>query len=1156
MKPAESETSEALEPQKGYTGWLKDQGVIFADEDAFRTDTTEPSIWYLFANLEAATKFRDEHNIHRPFINRIDPRLSIDAKTVDKLKQKFRDTLPKLSLDAQIAEIDGQLKAIDAALSKEKFDTVSHQIKPQKSRLSYEEKEATVQADSRVDKAAELLSNKSATGWWMHAAAGVVEIMESIYLAKNWDILSDEDRKKLTELQTQLVKTDDQGQFVGGLKADANFVSFIKETLRENKEKRVTMIRQDVGFLLDGGNRVIINHETPASLESLHPQPGQPQFVQPSFFPDKDGKSDTDVCVLQAGGMDLHSSMRILSKEKNDNTPGGYRYYYTKVDAGAGAEDVKAYTAETIYTTEVRPEFETYTLPNGAIAVRYDSLTGNPIRMSPEDFQKLQEDPEKYREAMHVTLFSLLSAEREILTYRAPASSTAINHGESGKGETFEWSFQHNKIKNLSGERDPNRCMRTQFQKTGNCTVYSLVRLIEALLKDSLLGAEIMQNFKGYGKRMEGGKEITVFDDLRTQKAELDLKREQLLKAKQEQAEKAEQEQAAKAKQEQAAKETAEKSLTAAADPSKSKETPTSTLPMPHLVLTEKELKRAREGLNYLKSLAASLDEKLWPNKTKERINKLKRINGMSEPPFAAQISTTPNQVFFSIDALKNEFKKLQDSNPEIHVELPFGRQVHLLPKYFLLHLEDLLERIDGELQKAEGLEAQETRTERKDSRAQPPLPAHPLREDAKPADTKLAELSDLKKRLEEKVTLLERTQSSPEFAGLALSDAEKLSLDQIRANLNSAEERLKVAQEEHNRGVKLFQLTHPVSTGSGTSTASWQFLANLGRDLKKLEAEVQRAEQTLSSSERSAGHSISSGVNVTEIPPPTPVLLPVIPEPPLPVVVPLPAQPPLKKEEEWTESDLALPKPASFKDFTIDFSDRKKPVLAASKKLADYIRGTDTNGALFQSSNEDDGKFILKSTKTGSGELCGYYTNRFNQPSISLLKEVPNASQINDMLEKMLKPCVKGASFSQGIEPAKPNPAYHFSRNIKVFNGFGRSTFRPKIDPALPPHLHPHPPRPRSEGRELGEVAEKAEELTVKVEAALDKAKDSKVIEILQEVLKLLENLKKMIGEMIEKMAKKIRIHELIEPVGAHNTRPTPFRSESLSDSNYFRRT
>jgi hypothetical protein len=530
--------------QKGYFDWLKEQGVVDIAEN------THGGV----RNLKGATSkylFKDEPSA-RAFKQKFDSQLpagdfqhgsvfqdgststkkfavSINKDTQRELKKQFRkETSPR-----SVEEINNQIAAVDEALDKiSRFDNVQVTTAATVSvRGGHKAKEASITEKSRITQTAKLLRNEE-SGWWEHAATSAVDIMLQVYKAQNLDLLSDEDKKHLeTAQKTMLQQEQKSGKtlFTGGLKADANFVSYLKEIYPKmqdeaNKSQRTALIREDVGLLLKGGQRAAIDLETPRigapGMTSLANN-NQPKFQQPRFFPDAQGHSETDTLVLQGGGMAQHSSMRLLRKEKDISVPGGYRYFLTKVDAGGGMESfATATTGKTIFTTEITPQFRMKTLPSGASVVDFTNETDTrPTPLNTAEFEALKHDPEAYQKAMYATIFGLLSAEREILVYKNP--KLAVGHGESDgitATDREQWTFHNNKIKALRGKEVPERCKTTPFQQSDNCTVYSIVRTVEAVT-DSPIANDILQDFKQYDKASIEPKLQTKRQELVAEKA-------------------------------------------------------------------------------------------------------------------------------------------------------------------------------------------------------------------------------------------------------------------------------------------------------------------------------------------------------------------------------------------------------------------------------------------------------------------------------------------------------------------------------------------------------------------------------------------------------------------------------------------------------------
>jgi hypothetical protein len=208
--------------------------------------------------------------------------------------------------------------------------------------------------------------------------------------------------------------------------------------------------------------------------------------------------------VLQGGGMARHSAMNILMKIKDEKVPGKFSYYYKKIDAGGGAEDVNYdhMTAHGILTTHIQPYFKLKDLGNGQYSIEADIATGRAIPLTNEEKEKVDADPELYRRHMFATLFALLDAERQILFYRSP--DLAVDWGE-GKGitpdEATEWRYWNNKIKSIRGKVFPDLNKVTPLQQSGNCTVFSAWLTVLALVGEEL-GYDMLQSFKRLDKEI------------------------------------------------------------------------------------------------------------------------------------------------------------------------------------------------------------------------------------------------------------------------------------------------------------------------------------------------------------------------------------------------------------------------------------------------------------------------------------------------------------------------------------------------------------------------------------------------------------------------------------------------------------------------------
>jgi hypothetical protein len=491
---------------EGYINWLHTHGVKGIFENAVAHNKQSAKNEYIFVSQQDAQNFKiqflnDATKYGEVFL---DKRLN---KYVVPISENAQDHLKSLFFEKHsikdLTDLDHQLELLKKARNKiQDFNKVEIQDATKIGRANYGK------VGDRIARTAELLRNGDEDkGWYMHAAASAMDLLLSIYLATNYHLMSDDERKVVEKTQILILETDAKGRFVGGLKADANFVSYLLEQYSKNDKDSISarrkLIREDVNLLLNGGQRKIIDKKTPHQLKSIIANSNDPNsFRQKRFFPDENGMSEVDILVLQAGGMAGHSSMRTLTKVKDDSVPGKFRYFYTKIDAGAGAEDVdnKNWVGHGIFVTEIKPYFELTEPKNGVFVIAYNKNTGIPITLNAEGKAIIDADPALYRRHMFATIFALLDAERQILFYKSP--QIAVSHGE-GKGitedEKFEWHYWNNKIITLRGMPVPEMHKITPLQQTGNCSVFSAMLTVLSLVGEDL-GYDMLQTFKRYNQ--------------------------------------------------------------------------------------------------------------------------------------------------------------------------------------------------------------------------------------------------------------------------------------------------------------------------------------------------------------------------------------------------------------------------------------------------------------------------------------------------------------------------------------------------------------------------------------------------------------------------------------------------------------------------------
>jgi hypothetical protein len=489
----------------GYFEWLKAQGVENTFENTYGHNKTQAKNVYSFASQKEAINFKNKYLADGSSFGEVffDQRLNkyvmpINLQAQESLKNQFQNERP---VPLTLEDCQRQMDLVEQATEKvQKFNTSEVTPGLKITRANYGK------VGDRIGNVAKMLSNQhDAPGWYQHASISAIDLMLTVYSATNDQLLSPQERETINHTGQSILKTNSKGKFVGGLKADANFDSYIKEQYDgdTNKAARINLIRENTEQLLNGGQRVIIDKDTPHKLKTLAAKIGAPNsYTQPRFLPDQNGRSDTDELIIHAGGMAGHSATRVLKKEKDKSAPGGYRYFYTKIDAGGGLErvDHSTKTGTGIYTTEVTPYFKTRELPNGKLAVRYDS-NGNPQKMNQKEIEALNSNPKEYQRHMEANLFALISAEREIEFYKNSGQLT-VAHGEPTAvkdGKFDEWQFFNNKIRGSRGVEVPERTKITPIQLTGNCTAYSAM-LTAIHLAGDVIGYDLMQSAKTYNQ--------------------------------------------------------------------------------------------------------------------------------------------------------------------------------------------------------------------------------------------------------------------------------------------------------------------------------------------------------------------------------------------------------------------------------------------------------------------------------------------------------------------------------------------------------------------------------------------------------------------------------------------------------------------------------
>lgn len=319
-------------------------------------------------------------------------------------------------------------------------------------------------------------------GWFINTGVSAIDLMLLLYIGSNSDTMSFEDIEKVIRVKQSLFNPE-QGTFTG-LKADANFLWHLKayhkpddinDTDMESrycyKNRRDRLVNDDADLILDGGRRVVVDWTVgDMQLLRVKAEPGDRSFYQSRFIPDSQGKSEIDRVVLAAGGMNGHAMSVILTKEKDASRPGGYRYFYTRCNAGADLEEHNGDMATSIFTTEILPDANT-------------------------------RNAKEYTSAIRDKLKQLIIAERNICFYEKDKKKHKGDHTHSHN----QWTYFRDQIQRLRGPKVPERCETTAIQLSGNCTMFSMWLAVVHLLQLEFgkevgrdMGHDMLQIFKSF----------------------------------------------------------------------------------------------------------------------------------------------------------------------------------------------------------------------------------------------------------------------------------------------------------------------------------------------------------------------------------------------------------------------------------------------------------------------------------------------------------------------------------------------------------------------------------------------------------------------------------------------------------------------------------
>ena len=345
----------------------------------------------------------------------------------------------------------------------------------------------------KLDKASDLLTNDTA-GWYSYKAIRAIYTMLRVYLATNYSLLSNNEIQKIEDVSKQLFMVDNNGRAITSLAEDADFTYYLKKNFMDKKDIhnfRKT-VREDTQLRLNGGYRKFTDYST-AKLATIVSQgddfPGE-SFKLPRFFPDDKGNSETDILIINAGGQINHASTRFLTKVKDPNAPGGYKYYYTKADAGFGVENINRPLGigHGIYVTEISPYFKLQ--ESRGIFFLCKRGDGSSVRVSDDEKEQINNDASLYQKHMYATLFALLDAERQIIILQPKAS-------EQCNPEHTEWLYWNKRTSDLRGQFVENQSRITPIQLSGNCAMFSAWLTILNLVGENL-GYDMLQMFKIY----------------------------------------------------------------------------------------------------------------------------------------------------------------------------------------------------------------------------------------------------------------------------------------------------------------------------------------------------------------------------------------------------------------------------------------------------------------------------------------------------------------------------------------------------------------------------------------------------------------------------------------------------------------------------------
>lgn len=378
----------------------------------------------------------------------------------------------------------------------------------------------------RLDKARKLSldygNSKSKLNNQIFEAASAYAFSLKAFAVINKDNLSPIEYTNLLYASKLLANYGPHGTLQQSLKTDANFVDHLERRVYGPSAKGymqhydtqgalplirdlpilqqrnlLHLINTNAGQLLDGASGVSLGKGK--------------SFTMQRFLPDDHMQSETDIIVLQTGGVQGHSTMVELVKVGRladgslagpHERPHYYDYYKVDHNLGYGSHeaDDKEGTCLGTYITKIRP----CTIDGSGQFI--------PHAVDPSL------DPYHYQQAMAFTLQELIKTEREILFYRPPGntkSDAPINSREAAEwerltqirkflsGHHYEWPIAYTLPSDFNSQ-PYQRIIRNEkgyLQQSGSCTIFSIKSLVSSIIGHELmtLHADFMQTHTGNG---------------------------------------------------------------------------------------------------------------------------------------------------------------------------------------------------------------------------------------------------------------------------------------------------------------------------------------------------------------------------------------------------------------------------------------------------------------------------------------------------------------------------------------------------------------------------------------------------------------------------------------------------------------------------------